>query len=134
LERTFENEDEAMSEQKTGNPFVHMELNAKDLGKAKAFYGEMFGWEIQDNDMGPAGIYATFKPADGPGGGMFSIPDAPGGWLPYVGVEEINAATEKAKSLGATVHVGPHEIPNVGWFTVMTDPDGARIAIFQAKM
>ena len=52
------------------NPFVHLELNASDLKKAKAFYGEMFGWQFQDNDMGPMGIYSTFKPDSGPGGGM----------------------------------------------------------------
>ena len=39
------------------------------------------------------------------------------GWLAYVGVDDINASTEKARALGATIHVGPHEIPNVGWFT-----------------
>ena len=44
------------------NPFVHLELNTTDLKKAQAFYGGMFGWQFQDNDMGPMGIYSTFKP------------------------------------------------------------------------
>ncbi len=39
----------------------------------------------------------------------------------------------RRKSLGATIHVGPQEIPNVGWFTVMADPTGRTIAIFQPK-
>lgn len=115
------------------NPFVHLELNTPDMGKAKSFYGEMFGWIFQDMDMGPGGIYSTFKPASGPGGGMMSMQGGNPGWLAYIGVEDINAATEKAKSLGATVHVGPHEIPQVGWFTIMSDPAGSAIAIFQPK-
>ena len=119
---------------KAGAPFVHLELNAKDVAKAKAFYGGMFGWEFQENDMGGGMIYTTFKPMDGPGGGMFTMEGGNPGWLNYIGVEDINAATEKAKSLGATVHMGPHEIPNVGWFTVMSDPNGAAVAIFQPKM
>ena len=122
-----------MPETKSGAPFVHVELNAKDVAKAKAFYSGMFGWEFTDNDMGGGMIYSTFKPADGPGGGVFSMPGGNPGWLNYVGVEDIKAATEKAKGLGATVHVGPQEIPNVGWFTVMGDPNGATIAIFQPK-
>ena len=52
-----------------GNPFVHLELNTPDAAKAKEFYTKMFGWEFADNDMGPAGVYSTFKPASGPGGG-----------------------------------------------------------------
>ena len=115
------------------NPFVHMELNAPDMAKAKAFYGEMFGWEFQDMDMGPSGIYSTFKPSEGPGGGLYSAPQMPMGWLAYIGVKDINEATDKAKGLGATVHVGPLEIPNVGWMTVMDDPSGGRIAMFQPK-
>ncbi len=113
------------------NPFVHMELNTPDLGKAKSFYGEMFGWELQDNDMGEMGIYTTFKPSDGPGGGMMSFP-GPYAWTPYIGVEDIDAATEKAKSLGATVIIGAKEIPHVGWFSLMQDPTGVAIAIFEA--
>jgi predicted enzyme related to lactoylglutathione lyase len=116
------------------NPFVHLELNTPDLTKAKEFYSTLFGWQFQDMDMGaPAGIYSTFKPANGPGGGMMSMPVGNPGWLAYVGVEDIDAATEKAKSLGATICLGPQEVPNVGRFTVITDPTGCTIAMFQPK-
>jgi uncharacterized protein len=115
------------------NPFVHLELSTSDVSKAKAFYTGLFGWEITDNDMGGGMIYSTFKPSTGPGGGMFTMPGAPTFWLPYVGVEDINAATEKAVSLGATVHKGPMDIPNVGWATILADPTGATIALFQPK-
>ena len=115
------------------NPFVHLELSTSDVSKAKTFYTGVFGWEITDNDMGGGMIYSTFKPSSGPGGGMFTMPGAPTFWLPYVGVEEINAATDKAKSLGATIHKGPMEVPGHGWMTILGDPTGATIALFQPK-
>jgi predicted enzyme related to lactoylglutathione lyase len=115
------------------NPFVHLELNTPDLIAAKKFYGALFGWQFQDMDMGPGGIYSTFKPDTGPGGGMMSMENGNPGWLAYVGVDDIKVSTEKARGLGATIHVGPQEIPNVGWFTVMADPTGRTIAIFQPK-
>jgi predicted enzyme related to lactoylglutathione lyase len=115
------------------NPFVHLELNTPDLAKAKEFYSALFGWQFQDMDMGPAGIYSTFKPENGPGGGMMTMPGGNPGWLAYVGVEDINAATEKATSLGAKVCMGPQEVPNVGRFTIITDPTGGAIAMFQPK-
>ena len=116
------------------NPFVHLELNTPDLPKAKEFYTALFGWQFQDKDMGaPAGIYSTFKPETGPGGGMMTMPGGNQGWLAYVGVEDINAATERAKSLGAKVCMGPQEVPNVGRFTIITDPTGSTIAMFQPK-
>jgi uncharacterized protein len=115
------------------NPFVHLELNTPDLSKAQTFFSAMFGWQFQDMDMGPAGIYSTFKPDSGPGGGMMSMPGGNNGWLAYVSVDDIQAATEKARSLGATITMGPQEIPDVGWMTIFKDPTGAVLAIFQPK-
>ena len=113
------------------NPFVHLELCTPDAAKAKDFYSSLFGWSFTDNVMGPDMIYSTFKPDSGPGGGLYSMPGMPPFWLAYVGVEDINASTEKATSLGATIHKGPMEIPNIGWMTILVDPTGATIALFQ---
>jgi predicted enzyme related to lactoylglutathione lyase len=115
------------------NPFVHLELNTPNLEKAKSFYKEMFQWSFQDMDMGPGGTYSVFKPDDGPGGGMMSMPQAPTHWLPYIGVDDVKAATEKAKSLGATMMMENHEVPDMGCFSIMTDPTGAMVAIWQPK-
>ncbi len=115
------------------NPFVHLELNTPDLGKAKSFYGALFGWQFQDMDMGPASIYSTFKPDNGPGGGMVSMPNGNTAWLPYVGVEDIQASTDQARSLGAQVIHDVTEIPNVGWMSILVDPTGATIALFRPK-
>jgi len=52
-------------------------------------------------------------------------------WMAYVGVDDIDESTEKAKSLGAKVERAPMEIPNVGWMSVLTYPTGAVIALFE---
>ena len=114
-----------------GNPFVHMELNTPDMAKAKEFYSGMFGWNFEDMDMGPGGIYSTFKPSDGPGGGMMTVPGAPTAWMAYVGVEDAKAATARARSLGAQVIRDCHEVPGMGWFSIFLDPSGGAIAIWQ---
>jgi len=62
------------------------------------------------------------------------VPGAPSMWLSYVNVDDIKASTAKAKSLGATLIRDVTEIPNVGWFSIFTDPTGAMLALFQAKM
>ncbi len=115
------------------NPFVHLELTTSDTAKAKEFYEKLFNWTFTDNNMGGGMVYSTFKPDEGPGGGMYSMPGAPTQWLAYVGVDDIKAATAKAKSLGATIVQDTQEVPNMGWFTVLKDPTGAAIAIWQPK-
>src|SRR6202165_114998 len=86
------------------NPFVHVELNTTDVPKAKAFYGTLFGWKLEDMPM-PSGTYTMINVGEGTGGGIMQhqMPGAPSSWLAYVLVDDIAAATEKAKSLGATV-------------------------------
>lgn len=115
------------------NPFVHVELNTTDLGKAKDFYGKLFDWKLEDV---PNMDYTMIKVGEGTGGGMMKhpIPGAPSAWLAYVMVDDVNASTAKAKSLGATVMKDVTEIPGVGWFSIITDPTGAVLALFKPKM
>ncbi len=110
-----------------------MELTTPDLSQAKQFYGELCGWSFSDMDMGAAGTYSVFRPATGPGGGMFTMPGAPTAWLPYLSVDDIHTGTQKAVSLGATLVRGPQEVPEHGWFSILSDPTGAMIALWQGK-
>ena len=116
------------------NPVVHMELATTDLAKAKEFYGELFGWKFDDQMMGPGMIYSLFVPDSGPRGGAYSMPGMPPGWLAYVGVEDIDESTEKAKSLGATILTGVTEVTGMGWLSIIIDPTGACVGLWQAKM
>jgi uncharacterized protein len=115
------------------NPFCHMELASTDVAKAKTFYAALFDWKFSDMPMGNGMTYTTFKPDDGPGGGMLThpVPGAPSAWLPYVLVDDIHAATKKATSLGAQVVRDSEEVPTMGWFSILVDPTGAHIALWQ---
>ena len=116
------------------NPFVHVELNTTDLSKAKDFYGKLFDWKLEDVPMGND-IYTMIKVGEGTGGGMMKhpMPGAPSTWLAYVLVDDIAAATQKAKSLGATVIKDVTEVMGAGWFSIILDPTGAALGLWKPK-
>jgi len=117
------------------NPFVHVELNTTDVSKAKSFYGKLFDWELEDVSMGPSGTYTMIKVGEGTGGGMLKhpMPGAPSTWLAYVLVDDIAAATQKAKSLGATVVKDVTEVMGAGWLSIIMDPTGAVLGLWKPK-
>jgi uncharacterized protein len=117
-----------------GNPFVHMELMATDVGKAKAFYGQLFDWKLEDMDMGDM-TYTMIRVGDGTGGGLMKnpMPNSPSLWVAYVAVPDVKAATHKAKSLGAKVVKEVAEIKGAGSFSIISDPTGAMLGLWQAK-
>src|SRR5262249_17317216 len=115
------------------NPFVHVELTTRDVEKSKQFYGQLFGWQLETVPMAQGDSYTRIEVGEGTGGGMYRMKDAPPIWLAYVLVDDIQKATAKAKSLGAKIHKENHEVPNMGWFSIFTDPQGAMLALWQAK-
>lgn len=118
------------------NPFCHVELASTDIAKAKKFYTAFFDWKLSDMDMGGGMIYSTFKPTDdSPGGGMMQhpVPGAPSAWLPYVLVDDIKAANKKVLSLGGKVMKDTEEVPKMGWFSIITDPTGAPLGLWQTN-
>jgi predicted enzyme related to lactoylglutathione lyase len=116
-----------------GNPFVHVELNTTDLAKAKAFYGKLFDWKLEDAPMAGGSTYTLIDVGGGTGGGMMKhpMPGAPSTWLAYVLVDDLAAATQKARSLGATIAKDVTEVPGVGWFSIIVDPTGAALALWK---
>jgi len=119
------------------NPFVHVELNTPDPEKAKAFYSKLFQWQLEDmpNPAVPAGAYTVVKVGEGTGGGILKqISGGPSGWLAYVSVDDIHAATERAASLGGEVMKGVTEVMGMGWFSFIRDPIGAVLGLWQPKM
>ena len=117
------------------NPFVHVELNTTDVPKAKGFYGELFGWKLEDVPMGEFGTYTMINVGEGTGGGIMKhpMPGAPSMWLAYVLVDDIAAATKKAKSLGAQVVKDVTEVGGHGWLSIIVDPTGAVLGLWKAK-
>ena len=116
------------------NPFVHVELASTDVGKAKNFYGKLFDWKLEDVPM-PDGTYTMIVVGDGTGGGMMQhpVPGAPSMWLAYVLVDDIQAATKKAKSLGANIMKDVTPVAEMGWLSILTDPTGAVIGLWQTN-
>jgi predicted enzyme related to lactoylglutathione lyase len=118
------------------NPFVHVELQTKDLDAAKAFYSRLFDWRLEDMPMAGGGTYTMIQVGEGTGGGMFANPDpkVPPFWLAYVGVDDVRSSTAKARELGADILVDCMAIEGYGEMSVFTDPAGATLAIWQNKM
>lgn len=115
------------------NPFVHVELNTTDIAAAKKFYGNLFGWALQDVPMGGGHAYTMINVGDGTGGGMQKHPvaGAPSSWLAYVTVDDLKAATDKARGLGAKVTQEPMEVMGMGSLSVIIDPTGAALGLWQ---
>ncbi|HEX7149923.1 MAG TPA: VOC family protein [Thermoanaerobaculia bacterium] len=104
------------------------ELTAPDLDAARKFYGGLFGWtwkespEYTEWQHGGQSIGGAMQPKHE---GM------PPHWMPYFAVDDADTIVAKAKSLGASVYVEPTDIPNVGRFAVVADPQGAAFAIIK---
>ena len=111
------------------------QLNAKDPAGAKKFYAALLGWKVQDDEMPAAmggGAYTTWLKSDGPAGGMMAMPKeapAPSHWLSYFAVTNVDATVAKSASLGSRTYVPPTDIPGMGRFAVLADPQGATFAI-----
>jgi predicted enzyme related to lactoylglutathione lyase len=114
------------------NPFVHIELETKDIDKSKKFYTSLFDWKLEDI---PDMDYTIINVGEGTGGGMMKnpMPENPDIWLPYILVDDVAVSTKKAKALGGTVVKDITEVPDMGWFSVILDPTGAAFGLWQAK-
>jgi predicted enzyme related to lactoylglutathione lyase len=114
--------------------FVWYEDMTKDPREAIAFYSEVVGWRtepFQGSD------YTMWVSKQGPLGGVMkqageqAKEGAPAHWLAHVQVDDVEAAAARAKLLGGRIYKAPTDIPTVGRFAVIADPQGAAIAIFK---
>jgi uncharacterized protein len=114
------------------NPFVHVELTTGDVAKSKAFYSQLFQWQMDEMPM-PTGPYTFVKVGEGTGGGMLKkpAPEIPTMWTPYVLVDDVAATMMKAKGLGAQPLVEKTVIPGMGAFGIFKDPDGAVVGLWE---
>jgi predicted enzyme related to lactoylglutathione lyase len=113
------------------NPVVHLELHTGDLSRASAFYAQLCGWRPEQIDT-RSGSYHALGLGGGFGGGIVECGTRRALWLPYVEVDRIAAATDRARTLGASVLLGPREGP-AGWRSVVATPEGGEIALWQPK-
>jgi uncharacterized protein len=113
--------------------FCWAELWTPDTSKAKAFHTDLFGWNTDIMKAMTGGDYTIFKTGETGVGGMLESTRVPGNipphWLPYFVVADCDAAVEKAKAEGGKAHMTPVDIPNVGRFAALADPQGAAFAV-----
>ncbi len=117
--------------------FCWIELMSSDAAGARAFYTQLFGWSVNEISMGEMGMYYIFQKSGADCAAMFQAgPDmagVPPFWMSYISVDDADASTEKAKSLGANVHKEPFDVGPQGRMAVLQDPQGAAFSIWQAK-
>lgn len=116
--------------------FSWYELMTSDPTAAEAFYTGVVGWSAQDAGMSDRS-YTILSAGETPVGGMMAIPDraksmgARPGWIGYIAADDVDADVERVKQAGGAVHHGPEDIPGVGRFAVVGDPQGAAFTLFK---
>lgn len=111
--------------------FSWNELMTTDLDGAKSFYSEMFSWQLEDmnNEM----PYTMAKINGQDSAGLMSMPPEAGGmppmWGAYVTVDDVEASAKQAVALGGNILLEARDIPNVGRFCVISDPQGAALSL-----
>ncbi|OEU53270.1 MAG: glyoxalase [Desulfobacterales bacterium S3730MH5] len=111
--------------------FSWCELMTTDVDASKEFYTKVFGWVTEDMSTGGM-AYTVVKAAGKEVGGIMSMPPeakgVPPNWGTYVTVDDVDSTAKLAEDLGAKILVGPRDIPDVGRFCVIEDPQGAVIS------
>ena len=118
-----------MTETDARGRFVWYDLMTSDPKKAVTFYMKVIGWGTQEMQ----GMPYTMWTANGtPIGGVMELqaPGVPPHWLAYVSVPDADATVKQVESLGGKTFVKSNDIPNVGRFAILGDPDGAVFAVF----
>ena len=107
------------------------ELMTSDVAAAKDFYSQLFGWELEQACAAEM-EYTIVKSNGREIGGMMAMPPeaaaAPPNWGIYITVDDVDATAAKAEGLGAKIVVPPRDIPQVGRFCVIQDPQGAFVS------
>ncbi len=123
---------------KTQGAFSWNELMTSDVQGAKAFYGELLGWVLNDmeSDCMPEGMSYTMAKVGGvERAGIMELPaeakanGMPPTWGSYITVDDVDAMVLRVVKLGGKICVPPQDIPNVGRFSVITDPQGAAVSL-----
>ena len=116
----------------THSAFSWVELRTDDPEKAKTFYKDVIGWDMEAMP-GPGTAYNILKVGDQSVGGIVALPEeaagAPSHWCAYITVDDVDARTKKAEEAGATIMSPPMDMPGVGRMSTIQDPTGGVIAL-----
>ena len=118
--------------------FVWYELKTTDVQAAKAFYVKVMGWRARDVSLPGAAFALCSAGEGGPVSGLMTLPEsatakgAAPHWVGYVGVNDIDAATDLVKRLDGAVYVPPTEIADTSRFSVFADPQTAMLGMLES--
>jgi predicted enzyme related to lactoylglutathione lyase len=115
---------------------VWPELATSDPAGAAAFYTRLFGWKTKPETVGAEAPYAEWLNEGASIGGLMPMHGeewrgVPPHWMIYITVADCDERAARAGQLGAKVCVPPTDIPNVGRFSVIADPQGAVFSLIQ---
>ena len=113
-----------------------VELTSRDVEAAKAFYPAVFGWEPETHEGEMAYTEFHLAGAGDTVAGLMAMPEmvpaeVPSYWSVYFGVDDVDASSQKAVSLGGAILAGPADIPDGGRFAVVKDPQGAVFGLYR---
>src|SRR5918996_2106507 len=131
----YRSEERTMSEVDAYPPgtFCWIDLGTADVAGAKRFYRELFGWEMEDLPA-EAGTYTMCRLNGTALAGMHENSEEEGvGWTSSISVDDTDGSTSRAGGLGATVLIEPFEIPVASRMSVIRDPSGAEVQLWQPK-
>lgn len=114
--------------------FSWIDLTTRDGEGAKAFYGGLFGWEFDDNEVPGGGVYTMCRAGDAMVAAISpTTEETPPHWNNYVTVESADAAAEMAKELGGSVIMEPFDVMEAGRMAVLGDPTGAMLCVWEPR-
>jgi uncharacterized protein len=115
-----------------------VDLQTTDPDRARAFYGDLFGWKYDDQPMGDGNVYSMALKDGAPVAALTGqTPElvaaaAPPMWNTYLAVDDVDAATGRVPAAGGQVAMAPFDIPDAGRMSFVIDPAGAPVALWQA--
>lgn len=114
--------------------FVWYELITGDRAAAEDFYAKVVGWTMVDSSLTDI-RYTLAQVGDRPVAGLMGfppdMPDPKPGWLGYILVDDVDAMAERVQKAGGALYRAPGDIPGVGRFSVVADPQGAVFMLFR---
>jgi predicted enzyme related to lactoylglutathione lyase len=119
--------------------FCWVDLAAKDAAVAKDFYTRLFGWTAIDAPAGDHGVYTMLQKNGKDVCALFGMSDqmceqgVPTHWQSYVSVDDVDGTAKKVEELGGTVLQPPFDVMEAGRMTIIRDPDGASVALWQGN-
>ncbi|MFZ6656751.1 VOC family protein [Undibacterium sp. TJN19] len=116
--------------------FCWVELATSDQQAAKAFYSSLFGWNINDKDMGPNGVYTIFELNGNDAAAAYTLdPErqqgVPPHWSLYIATSDAEASARRCAELGGEILVPAFDVYDLGRMAVLKDPTGAIYNVWQ---